>query len=98
MLKQMAGNCATAGRVTHLVMGASGIYTDPVRGALLEVGGLTEAMLINPVHARALKGHKTGARDWARLRHDYNFGRGRSALQLKPGRDSRRHGAGRRHY
>jgi transposase len=53
--------------VTHVVMEASGIYTDPVRDALLETGGFTEVMVINPAHAKALKGHKTDARDCARL-------------------------------
>jgi len=53
--------------VAHVVMEASGIYTDPVRLALLEVGGFTEVMVIDPAHARALKGHKTDARDCARL-------------------------------
>ena len=53
--------------VTHVVMEASGICTDPVRGALLEVGGFAEVMVVNPAHAKALKGHKTDARDCARL-------------------------------
>jgi transposase len=53
--------------VTHVVMEASGIYTDPVRDALLEVGGFAEVMVVNPAHAKALKGHKTDARDCARL-------------------------------
>jgi transposase len=52
--------------VTHVVMEASGIYTDPVYYALAEQD-FTEVAVINPAHARALKGHKTDARDCARL-------------------------------
>src|SRR5215469_11257148 len=53
--------------VTHVVMEASGIYTDPVRDALVEVGGFEEVMVVNAAHVKALKGHKTDARDAARL-------------------------------
>jgi transposase len=52
--------------VTHVVMEASGVYTDPVYYALAELD-FTEVMVINPSRARALKGHKTGARDAIRL-------------------------------
>jgi hypothetical protein len=51
--------------VTHVVMEASGIYTDPVYYALAEQD-FTEVAVINPAHARALKGHKTDAKDCAR--------------------------------
>ena len=44
--------------VTHVVMEASGVYTDPVYYALAELD-FTEVMVINPAHAKALKGHKT---------------------------------------
>jgi hypothetical protein len=44
--------------VTHVVMEASGVYTDPVYYALRELD-FTEVMVINPAHAKALKGHKT---------------------------------------
>jgi transposase len=44
--------------VTHVVMEASGVYTDPVYYALCELD-FTEVLVINPAHAKALKGHKT---------------------------------------
>ncbi len=44
--------------VTHVVMEASGVYTDPVYYALCEQD-FTEVAVINPAHAKALKGHKT---------------------------------------
>jgi transposase len=44
--------------VTQVVMEASGIYTDPVYYALAELD-FTEVMVVNPAHAKALKGHKT---------------------------------------
>jgi transposase len=65
VLKEM-GRELRRREVTHVVTGASGIYTDPVRDALLEVGGFAEVMVVNPAHAKALKGHKTDARDCAR--------------------------------
>ena len=43
--------------VTHVVTEASGVYTDPVYYALRELD-FTEVMVINPAHAKALKGHK----------------------------------------
>src|SRR6516165_2816513 len=52
--------------VTHVVMEASGVYTEPVYYALCEQD-FTEVLVINPAHARALKGHKTDAKDCARL-------------------------------
>ncbi|MGZ6854543.1 MAG: IS110 family transposase, partial [Mycobacteriaceae bacterium] len=48
--------------VTHVVMEASGVYTEPVYCALAGLD-FTEVMVINPAHAKALKGHKTDARD-----------------------------------
>jgi transposase len=44
--------------VTHVVMEASGIYTEPVYHALCEQD-FAEVAVINPAHAKALKGHKT---------------------------------------
>lgn len=59
--------------VTHVVMEASGVYTDPVYYALAELD-FEEVMVINPSHARALKGHKTDARDAIRLLDLYECG------------------------
>jgi len=44
-----------------VVMEASGVYTEPVYYALAEQDFTTVAV-INPAHARALRGHKTGAK------------------------------------
>src|ERR1700750_983680 len=52
--------------VTHVVMEASGVYTGPVYYALRELD-FAEVMVINPAHAKALKGHKTDAKDAIRL-------------------------------
>jgi transposase len=59
--------------VTHVVMEASGVYTEPVYDALAELD-FTEVMVINPSHAKALKGHKTDARDAIRLLDLYECG------------------------
>ena len=59
--------------VTHVVMEASGVYTEPVYYALAGLD-FTEVMVINPAHAKALKGHKTGARDAIRLLDLYECG------------------------
>ena len=59
--------------VTHVVMEASGVYTDPVYYALAELD-FTEVMVINPSHAKALKGHKTDAKDAVRLLDLYECG------------------------
>jgi transposase len=59
--------------VTHVVMEASGVYTDPVYYALRELD-FTEVMVINPAHAKALKGHKTDAKDAIRLLDLYECG------------------------
>jgi Transposase len=49
--------------VTHVVMDASEVYSEPVYYALAEQD-FKQVAVINPAHARALKGHKTDARDW----------------------------------
>jgi transposase len=48
-----------------VVMEASGVYPEPVYYALCEQD-FTGVLVIRPAHARALKGHKTDARDCAR--------------------------------
>ena len=65
VLQHMAAELRKRG-VTHVVMEASGVYTEPVYYALCEQD-FTEIAVINPAHARALKGHKTDAKDCARL-------------------------------
>jgi len=65
VLREMARDLRRRG-VTHVVMEASGVYTEPVYYALCEED-FTEVLVINPAHAKALKGHKTNARDCARL-------------------------------
>src|SRR5260370_24828730 len=76
--------------VTHVVLEASGIYTEPVYYALAEQD-FTEVAVINPAHAKALKGHKTDAKDCARLAELFECGLLRGscipAPELKPGRD-----------
>jgi transposase len=47
--------------VTHVVMEASGVCTEPVCYALREED-FTEVAVVNPAHVKALKGHKTDAR------------------------------------
>ena len=59
--------------VTHVVMEASGIYTEPVYHALCEQD-FEQVAVINPVHAKALKGHKTDAKDCARLAELFECG------------------------
>jgi len=59
--------------VTNVVMEASGVYTEPVYYALAGLD-FTEVMVINPAHAKALKGHKTDARDEIRLLDLYECG------------------------
>ena len=65
VLRQMARDLRERG-VTHVVMEASGIYTEPVYYALLEED-FTEVLVVNPAHVKGVKGHKTDARDSARL-------------------------------
>ena len=64
VLQEMARELRRRG-VTHVVMEASGVYTEPVYYALCELD-FTEVLVINPAHAKALKGHKTPgtARGW----------------------------------
>jgi transposase len=52
--------------VTHVAMEASGVYTEPVYHALCEQD-FTEVLVVNPQHVKALKGHKTDARDCRRI-------------------------------
>jgi transposase len=59
--------------VTHVVMEASGVYTEPVYYALREED-FTEVAVVNPAHAKALKGHKTDAKDCARLAELFECG------------------------
>jgi transposase len=72
VLQAMAGELRRRG-VTHVVMEASGIYTEPVYHALAEQD-FTEVAVINPAHAKALKGHKTDAKDCARLAELFECG------------------------
>jgi transposase len=72
VLQEMARELRRRG-VTHVVMEASGVYTEPVYYALAEQD-FTEVAVINPAHARALKGHKTDARDCARLAELFECG------------------------
>ena len=72
VLQQMAAELRKRG-VTHVVMEASGVYTEPVYYALCELD-FTEVAVINPAHAKALKGHKTDARDCARLAELFECG------------------------
>jgi transposase len=65
VLREMARELRRRG-VTHVVMEASGVYTEPVYYALCEED-FTAVLVINPAHAKALKGHKTDAKDCARL-------------------------------
>jgi transposase len=65
VLRAMARELRARG-VTHVVMEASGIYTEPVYHALCEQD-FTEVLVVNPAHVKALKGHKTDAKDCARL-------------------------------
>ena len=57
VLQAMARELRRRG-VTHVVMEASGIYTDPVYYALCEQD-FEQVAVINPAHAKALRGHKT---------------------------------------
>jgi transposase len=57
VLQAMARELRRRG-VTHGVMEASGVYTDPVYYALCEQD-FEQVAVINPAHAKALKGHKT---------------------------------------
>jgi transposase len=72
VLRQMAADLRSRG-VTHVVMEAGGVCTEPVYYALAE-RDFTEVAVINPAHARALKGHKTDAKDCARLAELFGCG------------------------
>ncbi len=93
VLQHMAAKLAKRG-VTHVVMEASGVYTEPVYHALCEQG-FAEVAVINPAHAKALKGHKTDARDCARLAELFECGLLRGsyipAPELKEVRDLTRY-------
>lgn len=65
-LRAMAGELRARG-VTHVAMEASGVYSDPVYYALEEEGCFAEVLVVNPAHVKGLKGHKTDARDCARI-------------------------------
>ena len=72
VLQEMARLLRRRG-VTHVVMEASGVYTEPVYYALREQD-FTEVVVINPAHAKALRGHKTDAKDCARLAELFECG------------------------
>ena len=72
VLQAMARELRRRG-VTHVVMEASGVYTEPVYYALTELD-FTEVKVVNPAHVKALKGHKTDARDAVRLLDLYECG------------------------
>ena len=72
VLQAMARELRRRG-VTHVVMEASGVYTDPVYYALCEQD-FTGVAVVNPAHARALKGHKTDAADCRRLAELFECG------------------------
>ena len=72
VLQEMARELRRRG-VTHVVMEASGVYTEPVYYALREQD-FTQVAVINPAHAKALKGHKTDAKDCARLAELFECG------------------------
>jgi len=72
VLQEMARELRRRG-VTHVVMEASGVYTDPVYYALAELD-FEEVMVISPAHAKALKGRKTDAKDAIRLLDLYECG------------------------
>src|SRR5207248_7093103 len=72
VLQEMARELRRRG-VTHVVMEASGVYTEPVYHALCEQD-FTQVAVINPAHAKALKGHKTDAKDCARLAELFECG------------------------
>jgi transposase len=72
VLQHMAAELRKRG-VTHVVMEASGVYTEPVYHALCEQD-FEQVAVINPAHAKALKGHKTDAKDCARLAELFECG------------------------
>src|SRR5262249_2257067 len=72
VLLAMAADLRRRG-VTHVVMEASGVYPEPVYYALAGQG-FEQVAVINPAHAKALKGHKTDARDCLRLAELFECG------------------------
>src|ERR1700760_3164098 len=72
VLQAMARELRKRG-VTHVVMEASGVCTEPVYYALAEQD-FEQVAVINPAHAKALKGHKTDAKDCARLAELFECG------------------------
>jgi transposase len=72
VLQEMARQLRRRG-VTHVVMEASGACTEPVYYALCEQD-FTGVAVINPAHAKALKGRKTDAKDCARLAELFECG------------------------
>ena len=93
VLQQTAADLRRRG-VTHVVMEASGVCTEPVYYALAE-RDFTEVAVINPAHAKALRGHKTDAKDCARLAELFECGLLRGsylpAPELKEVRDLTRY-------
>jgi transposase len=93
VLQYMAGDLRCRG-VTHVVMEASGVYTEPVYYALCEQD-FEQVAVINPAHAKALRGHKTDAKDCARLAELFECGLLRGsyipAAELKEVRDLTRY-------
>jgi transposase len=93
VLQHMATDLRKRG-VTHVVMEASGVYTEPVYYALCEQD-FDEVAVISPAHAKALKGHKTGAKDCDRLAERSECGLLRGsyipAAELKEVRDLTRY-------
>jgi len=61
VLLTMAADLRKRG-VTHVVMEASGVYTEPVYYALAGQG-FEQVAVINAAHAKALRGHNTDAKD-----------------------------------
>ena len=72
VLQQTAADLRRRG-VTHVVMEASGACTEPVYYALAGQD-FTQVAVINPAHAKALRGHKTDAKDCARLAELFECG------------------------
>jgi transposase len=93
VLQQMGAELRRQG-VTHVVMEASGVYTEPVYYALAGQG-FEEVAVVNPAHAKALRGHKTDAKDCARLAELFECGLLRGsyipAPELKEVRDLTRY-------
>ena len=93
VLQAMARDLRARG-VTHVVMEASGVYTEPVYYALCEQD-FDEVAVVNPAHVKALRGHKTDAADCRRLAELFECGLLRGSYippaQLKEVRDLTRY-------